>query len=79
MGDLIVVHPDFDGVWPFAAGHFHALWPEANLIRPAHGDDRPLGEVLEDAGLADLAGIVTRMATLGIPVTVECLRRFDAL
>ena len=79
MGDLIVVHPDFDGVWPFAAGHFHALWPEANLIRPAHGDDRPLGEVLEDAGLADLAGSVTRMATLGIPVTVECLRRFDAL
>lgn len=101
MGDLIVVHPDFDGVWPFAATHFHALWPEAELIRPAHGDDRPLGEVVADAGSAhtglasgadhrnagfadrarpaDRAGSVTRMATLGMTVTVECLRRFDAL
>ena len=79
MGDLIVVHPDFDGVWPFAAGHFHVLWPEAELIRPAHGADRPLGDVVADAGLADVAGNVTRLASLGMPVTVECLRKFGAL
>ena len=79
MGDLIVVHPDFDGVWPFAAGHFHALWPDAELIRPAHGDDRLLGEVVADAGHADLAGSVTRLATLGMAVTAECLRKFGAL
>lgn len=79
MDDLIVVHPDFDGVWPFAAAHFHTLWPNAELIRPAHGDDRPLGEVVADAGLADLAGSVTRLATLGMTVTAECLGKFGAL
>lgn len=79
MDDLIVVHPDFDGVWPFAAAHFHTLWPNAELIRPAHGDDRPLGEVVADAGLADLAGSVTRLATLGMAVTVKCLGKFGAL
>ncbi|MCY3713192.1 MAG: hydroxyacid dehydrogenase [Gemmatimonadetes bacterium] len=85
MGDLIVVHPDFDGVWPFAAAHFHTFWPEAELIRPGHGDDRPLGEVVADAGpadraeVADLAGSVTRLATLGMKVTVECLRKFGTL
>ncbi|MDE2846369.1 MAG: hydroxyacid dehydrogenase [Gemmatimonadota bacterium] len=79
MGDLIVVHPEFDGVWPFAAAHFHSLWPDAELIRPAHGDDRTLDEAVADAGHADLAGNVTRLATLGMPVTVECLRKFGAL
>ena len=37
MSDLIVVHPDFDGVWPFAADHFRALWPEADFMRLEHG------------------------------------------
>ena len=45
MGDLIVVHPDFDGVWPFAADHFRTLWPEAGFVRLAHGDERPLGTI----------------------------------
>ena len=45
MGDLIVVHPDFDGVWPFAADHFRSLWPEADFVRLAHGEERLLGEV----------------------------------
>ena len=76
MGDLIVVHPDFDGVWPFAADHFHALWPDADFLRLAHGDDRPLGGVATDAGNADR---VTRLAALGMPVTVACLERFGAL
>lgn len=79
MGDLIAVHPDFDGVWPFAAVHFHTLWPDAEFIRPAHGNDRPLGEVVADAGLADLVGNVTRLACLGMPVTVACLKEFGAL
>ena len=73
MGDLIVVHPDFDGVWPFAASHFHAQWPEAEFIRLAHGDGRALGDVATDPGR------VSRLATLGMPVTVACLKRFGAL
>ena len=66
MGDLIVVHPDFDGVWPFAADHFRTLWPEADFVRLAHGDERPLGTVVEDPSR------VTRLATLGVPVSLTC-------
>ena len=73
MGDLIAVHSDFDGVWPFAAGHFHTLWPDAEFIRLPHGDERPLGDVATDAAR------VKRLATLGVPVTVACLKRFGAL
>lgn len=73
MGDLIAVHPDFDGVWPFAAGHFHTLWPDAEFIRLPHGDERPLGDVATDAAR------VKRLATLGVPVTVACLKRFGVL
>ena len=88
MSDLIAVHPDFDGVWPFAAGHFHTLWPEAELIRPAHGDERPLGEVVADSGRMAGSGRVvdagpmdriTRLASLGMPVTMACLKRFGGL
>ncbi len=73
MSELIVVHPDFDGVWPFAADHFRVLWPEADFIRLAHGDERPLGEVVMDPDK------VTRMVTLGMSVTLTCIRRFTAL
>ncbi len=73
MSDLIVVHPDFDGIWPFAADHFHTLWPEADFIRLAHGDERPLGVVVDDPGQ------VTRLATLGLSVTHDCLKLFRAL
>ena len=73
MSDLIVVHPDFDGVWPFAADHFRTLWPEADFVRLAHGEERPLGEVVEDPSQ------VTRLATLGVPVSLTCLRLFTAL
>ena len=73
MTDLIVVHPDFDGVWPFAADHFLTLWPEAVFIRLAHGDERLLGEVVEDPGR------VTRMVTLGMSVTLDCIQRFSSL
>ena len=73
MGDLIVVHPDFDGVWPFAADHFRTLWPEAGFVRLAHGDEPPLGELVEEPSR------VTRLVTLGMPVSLTCLRLFTAL
>ncbi len=73
MGDLIVVHPDFDGIWPFAADHFQRLWPEADFKRLAHGDERPLGEVVAEPDR------VARLVTLGMPVTLDCLKRFTVL
>ena len=73
MGDLIVVHPDFDGVWPFAADHFRTLWPEAGFVRLAHGDERPLGTVVEDPSR------VTRLVTLGDAGGPDVLAAFYGL
>lgn len=73
MGDLIVVHAKFDGVWPFAADHFHTLWEKADFIRVAHGDERSLGEIVKDPSK------VTRLVTLGIAVTLDCIQRFSEL
>ena len=73
MSSLVVVHPDFDGVWPFAADHFRILWPEADFRRLEHGDERSLGEVVGDA-----SG-VTRLVTLGMEVERPCLEDFSGL
>ena len=40
---LIVASARFDGVWPWAADHFHALWQEqgdVEFIRLAGDDER---------------------------------------
>jgi phosphoglycerate dehydrogenase-like enzyme len=76
MTSLIVVHPDFDAVWPFAADHFQALWKEqgqVEFIRLEHGDHRLLGEVVKGPAK------VVRLACLGAPVSLECLKKFIAL
>ena len=49
MSSLVVVHPDFDGVWPFAADHFRIFWPEADFRRLEHGDARSVGGGVGDA------------------------------
>lgn len=76
MSSAIVVHPDFDAVWPFAADQFHALWRAegpVTFIRLAPGDDRPLSAVLpEPAG-------VERLVALRAPVTDGCLDRLAGL
>ena len=76
MDNLIVVHADFDRVWPFAADHFHALWQQqgkVDLLRLATADQRCLGETV------DAASGSRRLACLGMRVTPACLRGFNAL
>jgi phosphoglycerate dehydrogenase-like enzyme len=76
MTSLIVVHPDFDATWPFAADQLRTLlaaYGPVELMRLADGDRRALGQLV-----AHPAG-VTRLITLGVPVTAECLARFDEL
>ena len=67
---LIVVHPSFDGVWPFAADHFHSLWQqegEVDFVRLEPGDDRPLGAHVS------APASVRRLVCLGVPVGGACL------
>lgn len=76
MTSLIIVHPDFDATWPFAADHLHGLWQAqgpVELIRLAADDQRRLGEVVERPAE------VTRLVVLCVVVTGECLDRFTAL
>jgi phosphoglycerate dehydrogenase-like enzyme len=76
MTSLIVVHPDFDATWPFAADHLHMLWAAqgaVEFVRLAHDDRRPAGLVA-----ARPAGVV-RLAALGVPITAGCLERLSAL
>jgi phosphoglycerate dehydrogenase-like enzyme len=76
MFSLIVVHPDFEATWPFAADHLHALWQvqgPVEFIRMIDGDRRPIGQVVAQLERA------TRLAALGVPVTAGCLERLVAL
>jgi phosphoglycerate dehydrogenase-like enzyme len=73
---VIVVHPDFDRTWPWAADHFHLLWEaqgQTEFLRLASEDRRPVSEVVVDP-----SGI-TRAVVLNVPVTVECVARMPAL
>jgi phosphoglycerate dehydrogenase-like enzyme len=76
MSSVMVVHPSFDGVWPYAADHFYTLWRaqgDVAFIRLQHGDERPLGEVVPDPSA------VRRLVSLGVPSSLECIQRFTAL
>jgi phosphoglycerate dehydrogenase-like enzyme len=76
MSSLIVVHPEFEATWPFVADDLYTLFAAqgpAELLRLADGERRALGQLV-----AHPAG-VTRLVTLGVPVTAECLARFVEL
>jgi len=69
LRSVIVSHPDFDGIWPFAADHFHELWMRegpVEFIRLGPDDRRPVGEILS------APGTVTRLIGLGLPLTTAC-------
>jgi phosphoglycerate dehydrogenase-like enzyme len=73
---IIVVHPDFDRTWPWAADHFRVLWEaqgQTEYLRLGPDDRRAVCEIV-----ADPAG-VTRLVALNVPVTVECVARMPAL
>ena len=76
MKSVIVVSSNFDSVWPFAADHFHALWRdqgEVEFVRLTEGDERPVGDIVSEAGSVD------RLACLSVSVTGACLEKFTEL
>lgn len=73
---LIVVHPRFDANWPWAADHFHTLWKEqgpVEFIRLQPGDTRTLGEI------AAHPERITRLISLEVDATTDCLDKFSRL
>lgn len=76
MNSLIVVHPDFDVVWPLAADHFRRLWESegpVQFVRLTPDERRPLGAVVQELES------VERLVALSVPVTPDCARRMTAL
>ena len=58
----IVVHPEFERVWPIAAEQFRTLWPTVEFHRLDTDDDRAVTEILEESGA------VTQLVALGVPL-----------
>jgi phosphoglycerate dehydrogenase-like enzyme len=76
MRQLLIVHPNFDRVWPFAADALHDLWRRQGMVeflRLPDGDLRPIGEIVDNPVT------VTRLIALGVPVTPACVDQFTAL
>jgi len=76
MNSVIVVHPRFDGIWPFAADHAHARWRaqgEVAFRRLDPGDTRPVHEVIESPER------VERLIALRVPFTSACLHALPNL
>jgi phosphoglycerate dehydrogenase-like enzyme len=76
MSSLIVVHPEFEATWPFVADDLYSLFVAqgpAELMRLADDERRTLGQLVEHPAS------VTRLVTLGVTVTPECLARFGEL
>lgn len=71
MRSVIIVTPKFDAIWPWTADHFHALWRAqgpVEFLRLKPGDDRPVGAHLTNPAT------ITRLVTLGLPVTLACMQ-----
>jgi phosphoglycerate dehydrogenase-like enzyme len=76
MRSVIIVHPNFDIVWPFAADHLQKHWSAqgpAQFIRLAPDETRKLGQ------LVSAPGGVTRLIALMVDFTSDCLRAFNSL
>jgi phosphoglycerate dehydrogenase-like enzyme len=76
MRSLIVVHPNFDRIWPWSADHFHTLWKAQGLvefIRLKPDDTRNISDIVNNPGS------VNRLVSLAVPVTMDCIRAFSEL
>lgn len=76
MRSVIIVHPDFDRTWPWAANHFHALWKAqgpVEFIRQKPGESTPASRAVTKPET------VTRLAVLAGVVGTDCVKAFSAL
>lgn len=76
MRSVIIVHPDLEAHWSFAADHAFQQWSEqgpTELVRLEPGDRRRVGDVL------DSPANVTRLISWGVPFTEACLEEMPAL
>lgn len=76
MSSVIVVHPDFDAIWPFTANHFYKILQKQGpvaLIRLDPFDERILSEIITEPAQ------ITRLVVLRVDVTPDCLSQLTNL
>lgn len=76
MRQLLIVHPDFDRIWPLAADAMHDLCRQqgpVEFLRLPAEERRPVGEIVAEPAT------ITRLIGLGAPITSACVDRFTAL
>ena len=67
MRQVIIVHPHFDGTWPFVANHLHKLWPKSELIRLNPKETQTLEQLISNPAT------VTQLISLMAPITASGL------
>jgi phosphoglycerate dehydrogenase-like enzyme len=70
---VIVVHPRFDGTWPFVADHLHQLWGHSEFVRLAATETRTLEHLIKNPET------VTRLISLMAPLSARGLEHFTSL
>ncbi len=76
MRSVVIVHPQFEKVWPLAADHIYTVWEDqgqVEFIRLAHDETRTVGELLTNPGT------VTRLISLCAAITLDCLKSLTSL
>jgi phosphoglycerate dehydrogenase-like enzyme len=73
MRRVIIVHPLFDGSWPFVANHLHKLWPTSELIRLESTETRSIEQLIAQPET------VTQLISLMASVTVSDVEALSSL
>lgn len=76
MQSAIVVHPNFDHSWPWAADHMRTLWQAqgpVQFIRLPYGEAPPVHTVLDNGDQ------IARLVCFGVPFTEASLAALGAL
>jgi phosphoglycerate dehydrogenase-like enzyme len=73
MKSTIIVHPIFDGTWPFVADYLHQLWKGSNLIRLTASETRTLEHLIKNPET------VTRLISLMTPLSATGLEGLTSL
>ncbi|MCW8131848.1 MAG: hydroxyacid dehydrogenase [Planctomycetota bacterium] len=76
MSSAIVVHPNFDAVWPWTGDHMHRLWAAQG---PVEFVRLPYGEAPAAHTAVKNPGAVTRLVSFGLPFTAESLKAMPKL
>jgi phosphoglycerate dehydrogenase-like enzyme len=73
MKSTIIVHPVFDGTWPFAADYLRQLWANSSFIRLTPHETRTVEQLVPEPET------IERIISLVVPLSATGLEHFTSL